>query len=178
MQEADARQLSKVPRAGLWIDAKDLDGARRVLGPRRLAINLQGPLDSALFETHSRLRPAETLWHAPAEVDLLSWGFFRQLPGRKILARGGAEPWPVECPADPGDGEPTVQTQLQAAVRAPARVFPCGRGPRIEIPLDADRAGLQSLLVREPSTELVIVLGDDPRLVSKARRLLDDLGLK
>ena len=46
------------------------------------------------------------------------------------------------------------------------------------MPLDVDRAVLQSLLVREPSTELVIELGDDPRMVSKARRLLDDLGLK
>jgi len=55
VRESDARQLSKVPRAGLWIDAKDLDGARRVLGPRRLAINLHGPLDGALFEKLQKL---------------------------------------------------------------------------------------------------------------------------
>jgi hypothetical protein len=178
VRESDARQLSKVPKAGLWIDAKDLDGARRVLGPRRLAINLQGALDVALFEKLQRLRPAETFWRAPAEVDLLSWGLFRQLPGRKVLARSGAESSPPACPADPGDGEPTLQAPVDSVVKGALPSFPCGRGPRIEVPLDVDRALLQSLLVREPSTELVIDIGEDPRLVSKARRLLDDLGLK
>ena len=177
VRESDARQLSKVPRAGLWIDAKDLDGARRVLGPRRLAINLHGPLDGALFEKLQKLRPAETIWRAPPEVDLLSWGLFRQLPGRKVLARSSAEPWPVQCPADPPDGEPTVQASV-ATLGATGQGFPCGRGPRVEVPLDVERAMLQRLLVKEPSTELVIEIGEDPRLVSKARRLLDDLDLK
>ncbi len=178
VRESDALQLNKVPRAGLWIDVQDLDGARRVLGPRRLTINLQGALDAALFEKLQKLRPAQTIWRAPPEVDLLSWGLFRQLPGRKVLSRTTSRWWPVECPEDPGDSEPTVQTQVEAVRNNPRKVFPCGKGPRIEIPLDVERSVLQFLLVREPSTELVIDIGDDPRLVSKARRLLDDLGLK
>ena len=176
VSESDARQLNKVPRAGLWIDVKDLDGARRVLGPRRLAISLHGALDAALFDKLQKLRPAETIWRAPVDLDLLSYGLFRQLPGRKVLVRSTAELSPVDCPAAPGDGEPTLQARLEAVLKE--RGFPCGRGPRVEIPLEADRAVLESLLVREPSTELVIELGDDPRMVSKARRLLDDLGLK
>jgi hypothetical protein len=71
-----------------------------------------------------------------------------------------------------------LQARVDRVLATAGRGFPCGRGPRIEVPLDVDRAMLQSLLVREPSTELVIDLGDDPRSVSKARRLLDDLGLK
>jgi hypothetical protein len=175
--DAEARQLGKVPRAGLWLDVKDLDGARRVLGPRRLALELRGPLDAALFGKIQKTRPAETIWRAPAEVDLLSWGLFRQLPGRKVLVRTHLEPWPTDCP-NPSDGEPALQTHLDAVSKAPRPGFPCGRGPRVEVPLEVDRAELQRLLVREPSTELVIDIADDPRLVSKARRLLDDLGLK
>ena len=178
VREADARQLGKVPSAGLWIDVKDLDGSRRVLGPRRLAINLSGALDAVLFEKLQKLRPAETIWRAPPEVDLLSWGLFRQLPGRKVLIRSASELWPVDCPLDPAASEPTLQAEVGAGAKIAGRGFPCGRGPRIEVPLDVDRAVLQRLLVREPSTELVITLGDDPRMVSKARRLLDDLGLK
>lgn len=178
VREADAQQLNKVPRAGVWIDVRDLDGARRVLGPRRLAINLHGALDVALFAKLQKLRPAETIWRAPPEVDLLSWGLFRQLPGRKVLVRSSLEAWPTECPADPRDGEPTLEAKVDGADKVTRPGFPCGRGPRIEVPLEVDRPLLQTLLVREPSTELVIDIGDDPRLVSKARRLLDDLGLK
>lgn len=171
--EADAAQLTKMPRAGVAIDAADLDRAHRVLGPRRLAITLRGPLDAALAARLAKARPDETLWRAPAELDLLSWGLFRQLPGRKLLVRAPTERWPADCPADPGSSEPALQGSPAAAEEG----FPCGRGPRIEVPLDVDRAVLQRLLVKDPSTELFIELGDDPRLISKARRLLDDLGL-
>ena len=189
VRESDALQLSKVPTAGLWLDVKDLDGARRVLGPRRLALELTGPLDAALFEKLRKVRAAETIWRAPAELDLLSWGLFRQLPGRKVLVRATVE---APCPSGPSASEPTVQTKLEAVLavlrsnvsqrdageaRATA-AFPCGRGPRIQVPLDVDRALLHELFVREPSAELVIELGEDPRAVSRARRLLDDLGLK
>ncbi len=174
VRDSDARQLSKVPRAGLWLDFNDLDGARRVLGPRRLAINLIGPLDEATFDKLQSLRPAETSWAAPVLVDLLSWSLFRQLPGRKILLRNPGEPLPADCPENPGTGEPTLQSRSGLNPGG----FPCGRGPRIEVPWDIDRTVLKGLLVREPSTELVVRLGDDPRMVSKVRRLLDDLGLK
>ncbi len=178
VSEADAHQLDKLPRAGLWLEVKDLDGARRLLGPRRLALRLQGPLDLPLFQKLQQLRPTETLWHAAPDVDLLSWGLFRQLPNRKILARSAVELWPTPCPARPLSGEPTIQTQLQGLLKLSGRSFPCGAGPRIEVPLDTERDVLQGLLVREPSAELVIEVGEDPRAVTKARRLLDDLGLK
>ena len=180
--EPDAAQLQKVPRAGVVLDARDLDRAQRILGPRRLAIRLEGPIDAALIARLARTRPDETLWRAPAELDLLTWSLFRQLPGRKLLYRatasepvvgadgGSADP----CPADP----PTAEPAPQGPVGVAPFLFPCGRGPRIEIPLDVDRAVLQRLIVRDPSTELVVELPDDPRQLSKARRLFDDLGLK
>lgn len=180
--EPDAAQLSKVPRAGVVLDARDLDRAQRILGPRRLAIRLEGPLDAALVARLAKTRPDETLWRAPAELDLLTWSLFRQLPGRKLLYRAtAAEPIASAdgghvdpCPPDPASAEPAPQGPVAAAPFP----FPCGRGPRVEVPLDVDRAVLQRLLVRDPSTELVVDLPDDPRQLSKARRLFDDLGLK
>lgn len=174
VRESDVRQLGKVPRAGVWLDFKDLDGARRVLGPRRTAVTLSGPLDEAAFDKLQALRPAETIWSAPPQVDLLSWSLFRQLPGRKILIRDPGEPLPADCPRDPGTAEPTLQSRTGLNPGG----FPCGRGPRIEVPWDIDRTVLKGLLVRDPTTELIVRLSDDPRMVTKVRRLLDDLGLK
>ena len=176
VDEADARQLNKVATAGIWLETKDLDGARRVLGPRKLALKLSGPLEAALAEKLKKLRPSEISWVAPAQVDLLSWSLFRALPGRKLLLRGTDELWPTQCPANPSSSEPTMQVGLESAEKLLEGAFPCGRAPRIEVPLTVDRAAVQALLVREPSVELVIDVGDDPLKASKAKRLLDALG--
>ena len=176
--EADASQLSKVPTAGLWISAGDLDGARRVLGPRRLAVALTGPLDEALALKLRKVRPSELSWSAPAEVDLLSWGLFRQLPGRKLLLRSAEELWPTKCPDPPSAAEPAMQLELSSVVRRGEGAFPCGRSPRVWVPLEVDPKSLQSLLALEPSAELLLEVGGDSLKASKARRLLDDLGLK
>ncbi len=176
--EAEARQLAKVPLAGLWIDAADLDGARRVLGPRRLAVKLVGPLDAVLAQKLKNLKPTEVSWAAPAEVDLLSWSLFRALPGRKMLLRNADEIWPVKCPAAPSSAEPTVQLPLASLERLEDGAFPCGRAPRIVVPLTLELAAAQALLVKEPSAQLVIEVGEDPLKASKARRLLDALGFK
>jgi hypothetical protein len=170
--EADARQLSKVPTAGLWLDASDLDGARRVLGPRRLAIKLRGPLDEAMVQRLRKLRPSEIVWAATGEIDLLSWGLFRQLPGRKLLVRDPSQAWPVSCPPNPPRSEPALQTGLGSLG------FPCGKGPRLELPLETEPQAIQMLLVREPSTELIFDVGEDSAKASRVRRLLDDLGVK
>lgn len=178
VRESDAQQLSKVPRAGVWIDANDLDGARRALGPRRLAVRLKGPLEPGLAERLRKLHPSETSWTAPGDVDLLSWGLFRQLPGRKFLRRAPAEIWPVKCADGPSASEPTMELGLQTLLEVRDGAFPCGKGPRIEVPIPTDRSILSRVLLREPSAELVVDVGEDPQKASKARRFFDDLGLK
>ena len=176
--EAEAHQLAKVPTAGLWIDASDLDGARRLLGPRRLAVKLSGPLDPALAEKLRKLRISELSWAAPAEVDLLSWGLFRQLPGRKVLRRKADELWPLKCPPSPSASEPTMEVAIEALATGAGRAFPCGRAPRVLVPLTVEVSTVQALLALEPSAELVLEVGEDPLKASKARRLLDALGFK
>lgn len=176
--QLEGRQLAKVPTAGLWIDAKDLDGARRLLGPRRLAVRLTGPLEPALAEQLRQLRISEVTWAAPAEVDLLSWGLFRQLPGRKVLLRAANEIWPVKCPPDPRPSEPTIQVALEAIATVQDGAFPCGRAPRVEVAVDVEPTAVQALLVTQPSAELIVDIAADPLKASKARRLLDELGFK
>jgi hypothetical protein len=47
----------------------------------------------------------------------------------------------------------------------------------VVVPVDVDRWLLQSLLVRDPSVELVIEVGDDPDRATRARLLLESLGV-
>ncbi|NMO13852.1 hypothetical protein HPC49_46315 [Pyxidicoccus fallax] len=91
--EAHADQFRRAPRAGVWVGSESLGkgvGWHSRLGPRRVAVEVRGPLDTEVARKVAALRPARVTW-LPGEADatLAGWGELAQLPGTKVLALAG-----------------------------------------------------------------------------------------
>ena len=87
--EAHASQLRRAPRAGVWLGAESLEkgtGWHHRLGPRPVAVDVRGPLDTEVAGRVAALRPARVTW-LPGEADatLGGWGELARLPGAKVL---------------------------------------------------------------------------------------------
>lgn len=177
LSKADARVLARAPKAGLWLSPKELDGVLgRAPGVRRLAVDVAGPLDAALAERLRAARPSFIRWQPGAPVDLLGWGLFRQLPGRKVWAPAPTEVLATRC-AERDSALPSLELHVATLLAMSADVFPCGRGTRVVVGGDVEPWLLQSLVVRDPALELVLRVGADAAKASQARKLLERLGL-
>lgn len=172
----DSAPFSRVPRLGAWLglDALDLVGA--LPGARRVAVQLgEAPLDEATALRVARARPAHVSWAPRAPVDLLQWGLFLQVPGRKVLVATPAVLLALRC-AGRSAREPAVELHVAQLLAASSEVFPCGRGARVIVEPQVERWLVQSLTVRDPSVELTLELGADADRASATRTLLDELG--
>jgi hypothetical protein len=169
--------LLRLPHVGAWVSAKDLSALRGHLpAGRALAVQVEGELDEATLAAIAAARPTLVSWSPGAPVSLLQWGLFRQLSGRKILVSRPGEPLvPAACAQQPR-GEVAVELHLAVLLALNSEVFPCGAGKRVLVPVSVDRWLLQSLVVTDPSVELVFELGGDDALAGKARAVLDALG--
>ena len=81
----EARAFSKLPTTGVMLGLESLDVVGRLPGARRVALALKGPLDEATVAKVRAARPSELRWTPEGGVDLLSWGQFSQLPGRRVI---------------------------------------------------------------------------------------------
>ncbi len=170
--ETQARALEAAPRAGVWLEATQLDGKglSRVLGPRPLAVKLDGALDEVVFERLVRAKPQWVEWAPPGDVDVMSFSLLKQLPGRKLVS--GLPP--RACAAS--DDGPAARAHLATLLSLSAAPFPCGASPVIVVALDTDHWLIQSTVVKDPTAELEISVGSDELAARKANRLLDELG--
>jgi hypothetical protein len=167
LQEVHVRQLRRAPRVGAWLDAGALAaGGWHRLGPRRVAVDVRGPLDAALANRVASLRPARVTW-APGEEEatLDAWGLFAQLPGAKLLALAS---WPpgTSCPEPLGRGglgSVTLRGDLRAASG------PCGLTWRVLMEGLPEDAALVALFSRTPSTELEVEVGKGEGELARAR---------
>lgn len=177
LSAGEAAVYGRLPRVGAWGSVEAMEAAhQRLPGSRRLAVDLRSPLDEALFERIEGLRPAMVRWAPPGPIDVLGWGLFRALGGRKVLVLTPGLFCPVRCEGRPST-EPAVEIHLAQLLAMNSELFPCGAGGRIIIDPRTDPWLLQSLLVRDPSVELVVSVGADAALASKAALLLEVLGL-
>lgn len=176
LKPVDAAIFKRIPRAGAWVDLQSLGLAERLPGARRVAVELTGPLDEALAAKIARERPAEVRWKEPPPLDLLAWSEFRQLPGRRVIAGGSQALLPVKC-AERKSGDPSVELHVANLLVLSSDVFPCGVGTRVVVQPEVELWLLQSLLVRDPSVELVIEVGADSTRALAARALMEKLEL-
>jgi hypothetical protein len=172
----DALSFRRLPSVGAWLTPQTLEVAGRLPGARRLAVRLEGALDEARLASLQRARPSEVRWTPAGPVDLLQWSLFRQLPGHQVVAAPASSLLAVKCP-ERAAGEPALEVHVATLLALSSDVFPCGPGMRVVVQPTIDPWLLQSLRVRDPSVELVIDVGADPRLALGARALLDQLGL-
>jgi hypothetical protein len=176
LSRADAAQFSRAPRVGPWLALDALALAGALPGARRVAVQLSdAALDEGTLERLLRARPAVLAWAPAAPVDLLQWGLFLQAPGRKVLIATAATLLPSSCEGR-SPAEPSVEVHVARLLAASSPLFPCGRGARVVVEPDVDRWLVQSLVVRDPSVELVLELGADAERASSARALLEGLG--
>ncbi len=177
VNDAQVRALGSAPRAGVWLDASQLEGkgVARVLGPRPLAVQVRGAIDEAAFDRLRRARPEWVEWVAPDEVDVLAFSLLKGLPGRRVvsLEPGGL---PARACAGADDG-PASRAHLATLLALGAPAFPCGRSPIVVLSTDTDRWLIQSLVVKDPTAELELDIGADEAAAKKAVALLDELGL-
>lgn len=177
LETVDAKALQRAPKAGLWmpLDARVGPAISRFRGSRSLALEVSGPIDDDTRGLLASQRPTLVRWTPAGEVDLLQWSQFRGLPGRKLVVLSPGFLLPRDC-ASREASEPAAELHVGMLLAVSAGVFPCGLGTRIEVSPEVEPWLLKSLIVRDPSIELVVRVGDDVRKVGKARGLLELLG--
>jgi hypothetical protein len=167
----DDRILEKAPRAGVWVDGAALDLVGRVRGPRALAIDFSGALDDALAARLTALKPDVVDWKASGSPDLLSWGLFRALPGRKLVSPDQVVPCDARV-----ELEPAAHVNVASLLTLGTNAFPCGPSPRVRIASNTDLWIIQSIVVRDPTLELELEAKDDAE-AKKVAHLLDQMGI-
>lgn len=178
LKPVDAAQFQRVPRVGFWLTADSFELVGAWPGARRVAVRLgSGPLDETVLGRVGRARPAQVSWAPQGPVDLLQWGLFTQLSGTKLLIAGPTTVWlPVQCGERSGRA-PAAEVHVANLLALSSDVFPCGRGTRVVVEPGLERWLVQSLVVRDPSVQLVLELGANAERASAARVLLDSLGV-
>lgn len=166
----DSQMLTKLPRAGVWVEVSALSILTRLPGPRRVAIDVSGPIDSALADRLTAAKPAIIRWAPGPNIDLLEWGLFRNLPGRKVVVLSATATKAVRCEERTG---PSIEVDVATVLTLNSDVFPCGNSARVIIRPTIDHWMLQSLVVRDPSVELVVVIGRDEEAAAATRSVLD-----
>ena len=170
---SDARAFSKVPSAGAWVSVNSLKAASRF---RRVAVTLEGPLDEAVIAKVSAARPAEVRWSPTGPIDLLAWGELRSLPGRRVVAAEPQRLLPVKCERRSA-GDPSTELHVASLLALSSDVYPCGTGTRVVVQPQVETWLLQSMIVRDPSVELVVEVGAESARAVATRGLLERLGL-
>jgi len=176
VKPADAAAFARLPGAGLWVSLADADRARlsRIPGGRRVAVEVQGPLDEATIARLRAARPTWIRWTPPPSPSLLEWGLFAQLEGRKVVVLSAQQS--AQAPCDTAARAPSAELPLATLLARSSDVFPCGRALAVA-PLDTDQPTLARLVVAHPGAELVLEVGADEERARAARALLGRLGL-
>ncbi len=170
---SDARVFSKLPAAGAWVGVDSLKAANRF---RRVAVTLEGPLDEGVIAKVSAARPAEVRWSPSGPIDLLAWGQLRSLPGRRIVAAEPQSLLPVKCERRTA-GDPSTELHLASLLALSSDVYPCGIGTRVVVQPQVETWLLQSMIVRDPSVELVVEVGAESARAVATKGLLERLSL-
>jgi hypothetical protein len=166
LKEEHVRQLRRAPRAGAWLEAHALTGPGiHRLGPRRIAVELRGPLDAELARKLAGARPSRIAWFpGGTPVTLETWGLFAQLPGSKLLALAG--PLGVPCPQVP---RRAALSTVVLRVEERTSEGGCGLARRVVMKGLPDDEALMALLRQDPATELELEVGTTAGELDRAR---------
>ncbi len=173
LRPVDASVLTRLPAVGAWLEPESLALVGRL---RRVVVSVRGALDEAMVAKVSAARPAEVRWVPDGVVDLLAWGQLRSLPGRRVIVSSPQTLLPVKC-ASRSSGDPSIELHVASLLALASDVYPCGTGTRVVVQPQIETWLLQSLLVRDPSVELVVEVGSDAARAVAARGLLERLQL-
>ncbi len=176
LKKVDAQVFSKLPNAGLWVSSDALDIARRIPGVRRVAVTIRGSLSESLVGMLRAAHVSEVRWVPTEPVDLFSWSQFRQLPGRRVVAVNPEELLAVKC-AERTTNNPAIEVHVASMLALSSDAFPCSAGARVVVEPKVETWLLQSLLVRDPSVELVVDVGSDAERALVAQAMFDRLEL-
>lgn len=187
IRDAHVDQLSRSGTVGVWLEATGLDEpALSRLGPRRVAVSLEGELSEALAERVERRRPFRVLWEPTPQVSVMEWARFRSLGGRArkharlraATAQGYVcEPDAATAPErSKGAGPIAPWLDVGLWLSLAGQVFPCGAGARVQIRPEIDDSVLRWMFSRQPALELETSL-ERPEQASQVLGLLRRVGL-
>jgi hypothetical protein len=176
-----ARLMARAPEAGIWVSDADLagEGVYRLM-PRRIAAQVDGPLDDARALALARAHVTELLWAPGPSADLLSLGRFRALPGRKVVrvdALSTVLPGMAAtgCP----QGSDALGFWLDARKAVPGKEWGwpagCSRGSRVRVRFDVTDDALRWLYRQDAAVELEVDIQDNDEGAAMARALVDRL---
>lgn len=176
LSPVDVNVFKRAPAIGAWLTPKTLSLATRLPGVRPVAVRVEGPLTEEVAEQVRRARPTELTWAPSEPVDLLAWGQLRALPGRRVIAPRVEGLLPVKCDARTA-ADPSIELHVANLLALSSDVFPCGKGTRVVVQPEVEPWLVQSLVVRDPSVELVLEIGADAGRALAARKLFEVLQL-
>lgn len=168
LKSVDARVFAKLPSTGVWLHPEALELVGRLPGARRIAVWVHGSLDNVLVSKLRAVRASEVRWRPEGPADLLLWS---QVPGRRVIAATSQDLVWLGC-----EGQAAGKTSIELeATLLPlsSEVLSCRVGTRLVV--EPQTEGLQAMLIREPSMELVLEVGADSARAAAARALLDRL---
>jgi hypothetical protein len=176
---AQAHSLERAPRAGAALLDADLEGkGLYLLGTRPVAVRVVGSLDEARAQRIRDAHPAAVIWEPGDGAELLGFGLFRQLPGRKLVRLGmspvPAEPSPEACPSVRGANTSAVWVDAQKNLAAAP---PCGLGVRARISPRISDEALRRLVRLDPAVEFEIDVGADDQIAAATRDFLRRISL-
>ena len=168
-----AQLFARLPRVGAWLETAHLAVVPRLPGARKIAVEIRGALDAALADRVAAAKPSMVRWSpdANATLDLMQWGLFRQLPGRKVVVMPASSLRPATCTDQLAIT--SVELDVATVLTMNSAVYPCGKSPRVVIRPSIDHWLVQSLTVRDPSVELVVPIGTDVNAARETRTILD-----
>ncbi|MBJ6762596.1 hypothetical protein JGU66_17650 [Myxococcaceae bacterium JPH2] len=195
LRDAQVQQFRHAPRVGVWLDAAMVSGDWYRLGPRPVAVDIRGSLETDQATRIAALRPRRVTWmpRTRDEATLAAWGELVWLPGMKVVdlsqvaskEPSEATPNPPEPPAAESSTAPVEWWQGlrgswarvawmegQGTVRPPRR-WALGRRVRVQGPPDEE--ALVALFSLTPGAELELEVGDDAKSLAMARAWVERL---
>ena len=173
MSREAAQSFARLPRAGAWLEVDQLAVVPRLPGARKVAVEFKGALDAELADRVTAAKPSMVRWSpdANAPLDLMQWGLFRQLPGRKVVVMPVSALRPATCTDQLSMMSPELDVATVLTMNS--AVYPCGKSTRVVIRPSIDHWMVQSLTVRDPSVELVVLIGTGVNAARETRTILD-----
>lgn len=176
LSATDAAVFRRIPRAGLWIDAREPAAlSRQIPGPRRVLVEFAGELSRASVQSITAHRPTVVFWKPPVEVDVDDGQIelLSQLPGRRILQPASGAMPSAQC------ARVLRHTTLQLPVaRSSPQVSseaPCFASERWEVEVGTAVDTIDALLMARRNGEVVFDLTAPNASIDDLRSTIDHL---
>lgn len=159
-----AQQLRAAPRVGIDILLNPLDKLQNieVYGPKRLAFELDFPLNERIVSQMVGLPVTSIDWTYRQPMSVLDVAYLRLIPGKKVLQAPSLMPFPVgECPRAEKQPEVYVRIDDKDIWALPRLGHACGYSLRVRLHGVPSLALLEAVFSRSQRAEFEVMSEDE-----------------